>query len=56
MLTKKRAALVVESFVVAFAVLCDEQICDVECKGNTVERQTNGKNSVRLQYCLLYCE
>ena len=51
MLAEKCAVLVVQSYVVTFAVLCGEQSCDVERKGNTVERQIEVNAS-----CLHYCE
>ena len=48
---RKRSALVVQSSVVPFAVLCGERRCVVELKGNAVKRQTEVRAS-----CLQFCE
>ena len=48
---RKRSALVVQSSVVPFAVLCGERRCAVERKGNAVKRQTEVRAS-----CLQFCE
>ena len=48
---RKRSALVVQSSVVPFAVLCGERRCAVELKGNAVKRQTEVRAS-----CLQFCE
>ena len=47
---RKRSAVVVQSSVVPFVVLCGERRCAVERKGNAVKRQTSMKSSVHLVF------
>ena len=47
---RKRSALVVQSSMVPFAVLCGERRCAIERKGNAVKRQTSMKSSVHLVF------